>query len=153
LQVVEQTQDAQEQVDEVEIKANSAHNELIRGELRVDDVRVVNDVAREDEAAADGVDEVHRLVEGDDQLDETGHAQGDESAEEEWTHALEIILGLESEHGQANEHTKRDEQRLENDEVVVKGHNHTQSEGFHESECGEEDKVPWVRMALPVQET
>lgn len=60
--------------------------------------------------------------------------------------SLKTYLGLESEHGQPNEHTKRDEpratfsilpkyskehsQRLENDEVVVKGHNHTQCEGF-----------------------
>jgi len=107
LQVVEEAQDAQEQVDEVEVEADSAHDKLIRRKLRVNEVRVVDDVAREDEASTNCIDQVHRFAEGDEELYEAGHAESNQGPEEEWAHPFKIILGLESKDGQANEYAKR----------------------------------------------
>jgi hypothetical protein len=57
----------------LEIKANSAHDELIRGEPVIDQVRIIDDVAAEEERAANGEDEVHRAPEGDEDPDYACH--------------------------------------------------------------------------------
>jgi hypothetical protein len=62
-------------------------------------------------------------------------------------------LGLESEESKTKEHSEGDKQSLEDDDVVIKCHHYTEREGLHESEGGQKDKVPWVGVPLPVQET
>jgi hypothetical protein len=62
-------------------------------------------------------------------------------------------------------------QCLKDNNIIVEGNHHTQSKccftrdqaldrgktnaqhTFHGGECGEQNKVPWVRVALPVKET
>lgn len=58
----------------LEIKADSPHNVFVGRKLGVDDISIVNDVAGEEQAAPDRVDEVHGLVEGDDDPHKPGHA-------------------------------------------------------------------------------
>lgn len=153
LQVVEQTEDAEEQIDEVEIKADSPHNVFVRGKLGVDDISIVNDVAGEEQAAPDRVDEVHGLVEGDDHPHKPSHAESDQTAEQPRAHSFEIIFGLEGEQRQSDEDAERDQKCLKDNNIIVEGNHHTQSKCFHGGECGEQNKVPWVRVALPVKET
>jgi hypothetical protein len=43
----------------------------------VNQVRIVNDVTRKNDTASNGVDEVHRTAEGEDQLHESGHTWDD----------------------------------------------------------------------------
>lgn len=58
----------------LEVEADRAHDELIRRQLSIDDVSVVDDISAENETAADGHDEIHCLAERDEDSDEAGHA-------------------------------------------------------------------------------
>jgi len=89
------------------------------------------------------------VAEGNEHANETRHAQGNQRAKEEWSHAGEVIFGLEGEHGQAKEDASGDEQGLKYDNVPVERDSNAKSESFHKSECRQENKVPWVCVALP----
>ena len=38
---------------------------------------------------------------------------------------------------------------MENQDIVIEGNDYTQGEGFHKSKECEENKIPWMRVALP----
>jgi hypothetical protein len=59
--------------DLLKIQTDGAHDELIRGEALVDDIRVIHDIAAEDKASANSEYDVHRGAEGDKDADHTGH--------------------------------------------------------------------------------
>ena len=60
-------------VHKVKVEGDGAHDVLVWRQARVDQVRVVDDVAAEDEAAADRVDEAEGVREGKEQPDEASH--------------------------------------------------------------------------------
>jgi len=103
LDVVEDTEDAQEEVDEVKVQANSTNNELIRGQSFVDHIRIKHNISTEDQSTKTAVNEVNGLWEWEEDANEAGDDQSDETREEEGGHPGEVILGLEGKQGQAAE--------------------------------------------------
>lgn len=61
-----------EQKYALEVQADGAEDVLVRGETDGDEVRVVDDVAAEDEASADGVHKLERLAERQEHRHEAG---------------------------------------------------------------------------------
>ena len=72
-------------------------------------MRVVDDIPTKQERSDDGVHQVHRLVEREDDADKARHEERDEDTEQPRTHSGEVILGLEGEEGEADEDTQRDQ--------------------------------------------
>ena len=60
-------------VHKVKVEGDGAHDVLVWRQARVDQVRIVDDVAAEDEAAADRVDETEGVREGKEQPDVASH--------------------------------------------------------------------------------
>lgn len=59
MEVVEKAKNAHEEIDEIEVKRNSAYDILIRRKTFVDHVCVIDDIAAEEEASSNCVNEVH----------------------------------------------------------------------------------------------
>lgn len=45
-----------------------------------------------------------------------------------------------------------DLQRLHDDDIIVERNCDSEREGLHQRERGEEEEVPWMRVALPVEQ-
>jgi len=110
--VVEETKNAEEQVDEVEVKRDGSHDELVWRELVVDKVGIIHDISTKQETASDGEYKVHGSTKRNEDADEAGHYQGNEGAEKEGSHSREVILRLESEQREPKEYAEGDQQCL-----------------------------------------
>jgi len=76
----------------LEVKADSAHNVLIRRETLVDHVGVVDDISTEKEGADDGIDEIESTVEREEDGNKASEDHRDQGGEKEWPHARKVIL-------------------------------------------------------------
>jgi low affinity Fe/Cu permease len=54
LNVVKETEDIEEEIDEIKIKANRSHNKFIGREALVNDVGVIDYISTEDQAPSNG---------------------------------------------------------------------------------------------------
>jgi len=109
LNIIEETQDVKEEIDEIKVKTDRAHDVLVRRQALVNDIGVVDDVTAKDEATTNCEDKVHGAAKGDEDANEAGHAKGHEAAKQEGAHSFKVILGLEGEQGQSKEDTNCDE--------------------------------------------
>jgi len=134
LEVIEETKDVDKEVDKVKVKADSTHNVFVRGKSLVDDVGIIDDVTTEEEAAQYRKNKIDGTVEGEEDGNQSGHNKCEEKTEKERTHTGEIILGLQSEKGQSQEHTDGNKQCLKDNNVVIEGDGDTEGEGFHNRE-------------------
>jgi len=131
LEVVEKAENVEEEIDEIQVETDSAHNKFIRGQLCVDDVGVVHDVTTKEEASTDGHDKIHCFAEWDENSNKASHHHGNESAKQEWSHAREVILRLESEQRKSDENTQSDQQGLKYDHIFIEGNHNAESKCFH----------------------
>lgn len=77
----------------------------------------------------------------------------EKSAEQEGTHATEIVLGLHSPESQSKENAHSDDQGLKHDDLIIKSNDETDGERFAKRESRQQEKIEGVRMAFPPQET
>jgi len=153
LDIVEQTKNADEQVDKIEVQRDGAHDELVRTKLLRDDVGIENNVPAKEEAPSTSVDEVHSLAKGHEHANDTSHHEYKQTAEQEWTHSGKVIFALESKERETEENAKCDQHSLKHDDAVIVGHNQADTEGLEDRKSREHDVVGGVRMALPVKES
>ena len=73
LHVAQETEDAEEEVDEIKIETNRPQDVLVWGEAAVDEVRVIDDVSAEQQSPTNGVNETESGAERDECADETCH--------------------------------------------------------------------------------
>ena len=59
--------------DLLKVQTDRSHNKFIGRETFVDHIRVIHDVAAEDQTSADSIHDVHRVAEGDEDADDAGH--------------------------------------------------------------------------------
>lgn len=129
--IVQETENIDEEVDKVEIEADGTHDKLIRREFGVDHVGIIDDITTEQETSSDSENQVHCLAEWDKGVDKPSHQQRNKTAKQEGTHSREIILGLKSEQGQSDEYTKCDKQCLYHNDIVIEGDHYPKRECLH----------------------
>jgi len=133
LNIVEQAKDIQEEIDEVQVKADSAHDVLVGRKSCVDEVRVVDYIAAEEQSTSSCDQKIESAVEWKEYPDETGHHESDDASEEPRSKTGEVILGLQGEQGQTQEDAKGDQQSLKDYVGFVEWYDDAESEGFHQS--------------------
>jgi hypothetical protein len=73
LYVVQETEDIEEEVDEIEVKANCPHDVLIRRESVIDEVCVVDDITTEEQSTSNSEYEIEGRAEGDEHANKACH--------------------------------------------------------------------------------
>lgn len=115
-----------------------------------DELGVDKDVAAEDEGGQGAVDELGGGAVGQEHGDEAEEYEAPEGAKEVRHPRGEVVLGLEGERGQEDKHASSQEDSVEHDRRVVKGHDHGDGVCLEQREAAEEEQVGGVRFALPV---
>jgi len=149
LLAVEDAQDGEEEVDDVEVKADGSRNLLLDLVVSHDHLGVDQNVSTEDESTDDSVSQLKSAGVG----EEGGHEAEDDhdpqSEEEVWLPAREIVLGLAREEGEGDEDSKCEDEGLEHDLAFVEGRDDADAVGLESCESTEEEQIGWVRLALP----
>lgn len=115
LLAVKDTKDGEEQVDNVEIQADGGSNLLLDVVRAHDELGVDEDVAAEDKGGQAAVDELGGGAVGQEHGDEAEEDQAPEGAKQVRHPRGEVVLGLEGERGQEDEHASRQEDGVEHD--------------------------------------
>jgi len=81
LHVVKEPENVDEQIDEIEVKTDGPHDELVRAKPLGDHIRIVDDVSAEQDTSPQGKDEVHRAAKGNEYPDHPREEQCNEASE------------------------------------------------------------------------
>jgi len=149
IHVVEDAENHQEEINEVKIEADSAHDVLIGTKSLGDEVGVEYNISTEQQASEEAIDQVHCSAKWNEDSNETGHEEGDQTTEQIGAQAWEIVLGLEREQGESQEDTKRNQQGLEHNDLIVEGDNDAQRHALHNREGRQKDEVDRIAVSFP----
>lgn len=149
---VEDPEDREEQVDDVEIQADSGGNLLLDMVLPQDHLRVDEDIRAEHQRREPAPQQLPRARPRQESRHEPKDQQAPQRAEQIRHPAGEVVLRLAGESREKDEDADGDEEGVEDEAGVVQGDDDGDGVGLEGGEAGEEEEVGGVGLALPVGE-
>lgn len=150
---VEDPQDSEEQVDDVEVQADSSGNLLLNMVVTHDHLGINQDIRTEQQSRNTTIDELTSGAVREEHGHEAEENQTPKGAEKVGHPGSEIVLGLAGESRKEDKNAGCEEDGVEHDGGLVEGDDDGDGVGFGEGEEGEEEEVGRVGFALPVGET
>ena len=117
--VVKDSKNGEEQVNDVQVQADSGGDLLLDVELPHDELGVNEDVDAEDEGSDAAVDKIGRLGVGQEDVDEAEDDEAPERAESVGDPAREVILRLASESSQEDEDASSDDECVKHNRDII----------------------------------
>lgn len=151
-----QGQQGQEQVDDVKVERDGGPDILVIRVTLDDVVRVIDNVATEDERRQRAIDHVRELAHRKEDLNESKDEQHDERSKQERTKEAEILAPPCSPEGvssEAEDNHRCKNRSLQNDLAASEGTCHAHSEADGHCEDAKQQQVDWVLLAVEVQRT
>jgi hypothetical protein len=145
---VEDSQDRQEQVQNVQVKADGCGNLLLNVVVANDKLGVYQDVSREDQRSDNTVAELDSARLGEEGGHEAEDDEHPECAKEVRHPACEVVLGLAGEYSEGDEDGEGEDERLQHDPGLEHAGNNRNAVGFECSERCEEGEVHRLGSAL-----
>lgn len=144
LLAVQDSQDGKEQVEDVEIQADSSGDLLFWVVVGHDHLSVHQDITREDQSGYHTVHQFHRLAPGEEGSHETEDYEDPESTEKVWLPCGEVVLGLASKQCEEDEDAEGNDEGLDNDARLVERSDNRNAVCLERREAREEKHVCWI---------
>ena len=138
---VENPQNRQEQVEDIQVKADGCGNLFLDMVMADDKLGVHQDVSREDQRSDNAISELHSARLGEECGHEAEDDENPECAKEVGHPACEIVLGLAGEEGEGDKDGEGEYKRLKHDPGLEHAGDNRDAVGFECGECCEEGKV------------
>jgi len=128
---VQDAQNRQEQIQHVKIQRDRRRDLFLDMVVAHDELRVDEDIAREDQRRDDPVHQLHRAVNREERGHEPEQDEHPQPAEQVGDPAREVVARLAREDGQRDEDAQREDERLDDDAGVVERGHHADAVGLH----------------------
>jgi hypothetical protein len=138
---VENSQNRQEQVQDIQVKADRSSNLLLDVVVADNKLRVHENVSREDQRSDDAVSKLHAARLREESGHETKQNQHPERTEQVRHPASEVVLGLARKECKGNEDTECEDQRLQDDAGLEHAGDHRDAVSLESSEGREECEI------------
>ena len=130
---VEDSQNSEEEVDDIKIKADSGSNLLLDMVMAHNKLGIDQDITAEDEGGSTSVDELGGRVVGEESSHESEDDKSPERAEEIRHPRGKVVLGLTSEGSEEDEDSGSQNNGVKNDGSLVERNDDRDGVGFGES--------------------
>ena len=146
---VQDSEDGEEEVENVKVKADACGNLLFDVIMSHDQLSVDEDIATEDQGRNHAIYQLDSLAAGEESRHETKDDQNPQGAKQIGHPVCEIIFGLAGKQGQTDEDAEGENQGLNDDSTLVEGGHDRNAICLETREPGQEQHVGRIGLAFP----